>query len=147
DQRDAHIAEQVLVPLEHALEGGITGGVGVSVDAGADVLFGHPAPGVRERDDEVEQAFGRLHTLSHSPTLAARTVRRGQARRGRSGRRASAVATAASAASAPLSSREPGRPARSRACSSVSTVRTPKPTGTPVSTLTWVRPVVAAWQT
>src|SRR5699024_10882035 len=62
-------------------------------------------------------------------------------------RKAVAVASAARAASAPLSSPDPGRPARSSACSSVSQVSTPKPTGTPVVMATWVSPQVAAWHT
>src|SRR5690606_19493160 len=62
-------------------------------------------------------------------------------------RNATTVATAASAASAPLSSRDPSRPARSSACCSSSHVSTPNPTGTPVRTLTSVRPDVAAWHT
>src|SRR5262249_21192517 len=62
-------------------------------------------------------------------------------------RRTTAPATATMAASYPLFSAESGRPARSSACCSESQVRTPNPTGTPVSTATRVRPSVAARQT
>ena len=65
----------------------------------------------------------------------------------RSPRRVSAVASAAMVASQPLSSAEPGSPARSRACSSVSQVRTPLPTGLPASRATRVSPAVTASQT
>src|SRR3954467_254674 len=65
----------------------------------------------------------------------------------RSSRRVSAVASAAIVASQPLSSGEPGSPARSRACSSVSQVRTPLPTGLPASRATLVRPAVTASHT
>ena len=77
-------------------------------------------------------------------TALAVAVARAGGRRSRSVR---AVARAAIAASHPLSSAEPGSPARSRACSSVSQVRTPLPTGRPASSETRVRPAVTASQT
>ena len=48
------------------------------------------------------------------------------------------MSSAAEVASQPLSSADPSRPARASACSSVSHVSTPKPTGIAWSTLTWV---------
>src|SRR3954451_18017352 len=65
----------------------------------------------------------------------------------RSPRRVRAVASAAMVASQPLSSADPGSPARSRACSSVSQVRTPLPTGFPASSATRVSPAVTESQT
>src|SRR3954462_8276365 len=76
--------------------------------------------------------------------LTVKPVERCGTRRSRS---VSAVASAAIVASQPLSSAEPGSPARSRACSSVSQVRTPLPTGLPASSATRVSPAVTASQT
>src|SRR3954471_20893192 len=76
--------------------------------------------------------------------LTVKPVERCGTRRSRS---VSAVASAAIVASQPLSSAEPGSPARSRACSSVSQVRTPLPTGLPASSAPRVSPAVTASQT
>src|SRR3954471_12827998 len=91
-----------------------------------------------------EQLVEGLHARLPSAGRIEKPVVRAGPRRPR---RVSAVARAATVASQPLSSAEPGSPARSRACSSVSHVRTPLPTGLPASRATRVRPAVTASQT
>src|SRR5918998_511072 len=91
-----------------------------------------------------EQLVEGLHARLPSAGRIEKPVAREFPRRPR---RVSAVARAATVASQPLSSAEPGSPARSRACSSVSQVRTPFPTGFPASSATRVRPAVTASQT
>src|SRR5579883_418370 len=139
---------------------------------GALVLGGHPHLGRFLDDLLADRVHPGLHQLDRARPGGAGGGFRGQlgeqllerlgraAARGRRGRRgggavhfspndlrASAVATALRAASRPLSSADPGSPARSRACCSVSQVRTPNPTGMPDSTATRVSPSVAAAQT
>src|SRR3954468_7874120 len=91
-----------------------------------------------------EQLVEGLHARLPSAGRIEKPVGRAVPRRLR---RVRAVARAATAASQPLSSTEPGSPARSRACSSVSQVRTLLPTGLPASRATRVRPAVTASQT
>src|SRR5215831_7858998 len=76
-------------------------------------------------------------SASHAPSGAAP----------RSERSTSAVSRAATTASQPLSSWLPSSPHRSRACSRVSQVSTPLPTGVLASRATLVSPAVTASQT
>src|SRR3954451_1758035 len=123
--------------LDHLLARGVH-----TVTDGADRARGGVV-GRHLRGELGEQPVEGLHDKPPAG-LTVKPVERCEARRSRS---VSAVVSAAIVASQPLSSAEPGRPARSRACSSVSQVRTPLPTGLPASSATRVSPAVTASQT
>ena len=63
-QRDAQVAQLVLVALEHARERLVAGAVGVAVDGFADPLGGDEGAGGQQRDDEIHQPldFGDPHS-------------------------------------------------------------------------------------
>src|SRR3954451_22437333 len=94
-----------------------------------------------------EELVEGLHSMPSRMTPVGEEVKPVARDGTRSPRRVSAVASAAMVASQPLSSADPGSPARSRACSSVSQVRTPLPTGLPASSATRVSPAVTASHT
>jgi hypothetical protein len=71
-ERDAELAQLVLVPLEHAPEG-LLGVLRVAGHRRADLLHGQVAPGVQQADHQVEQPLGLLRR--HPATLAARRAR------------------------------------------------------------------------
>src|SRR3954462_6399973 len=123
--------------LDHLLARGVH-----TVTDGADRARGGVV-GRHLRGELGEQPVEGLHDRPPAG-LTVKPVERCGTRRSRS---VSAVASAAIVASQPLSSAEPGSPARSRACSSVSQVRTPLPTGLPASSATRVSPAVTASQT
>src|SRR4029453_12926108 len=95
-ERDAHVPELFLVPLEHAVEGLVGGALGVLGHGGADLLLGQELAGRQGADEEVEQPlrlvrghvprtyrspsgprFSKTITLGGSPALhAQRTSRR-----------------------------------------------------------------------
>src|SRR3954449_648479 len=123
--------------LDHLLARGVH-----TVTHGADRARGGVV-GRHLRQELGEQPVEGLHDKPPAG-LTVKPVERCGTRRSRS---VSAVASAAIVASQPLSSAEPGSPARSRACSSVSQVRTPLPTGLPASSATRVSPAVTASHT
>src|SRR4051795_7548384 len=123
--------------LDHLLARGVH-----TVTDGADRARGGVV-GRHLRGELGEQPVEGLHDRPPAG-LTVKPVERCGTRRSRS---VSAVASAPIVASQPLSSAEPGSPARSRACSSVSQVRTPLPTGLPASSATRVSPAVTASQT
>ena len=63
-ERDAQVAQLVLVALEHAGECFVAGAVGVAVDGFADALGGDEGAGGQQRDHEVHQPldFGNPHS-------------------------------------------------------------------------------------
>src|SRR5688500_1649990 len=157
---DLHAVEELADLLRGPLVGLVLGGhpglgrllddlLARGVHAVADGLHG---PGRRVGGGHLRRQLGEqlVEGLHHRPSRRtpvgeeAKPVARCGKRRPRSVR---AVARAATAASQPLSSAEPGSPARSRACSSVSHVRTPLPTGFPASRATRVSPAVTASHT
>ena len=57
-QRDAELAQLVLVPLEHPVEGLVAGRLAVLRDDAADPRLAQGSPGVEQAEHEVEQALG-----------------------------------------------------------------------------------------
>ncbi len=60
DQRDAELAQLLLVALEHAVEGLRRLPRGVLGHGGADLLLAQPPPGGQEGDHEVQESLGAL---------------------------------------------------------------------------------------
>ena len=67
-QRDAHLPELVLVPLEHPLEGVVRGAFAVGLQRGAQTLLGHVLLGREQADDQVHQPLGLRGGHRGSPT-------------------------------------------------------------------------------
>ena len=67
-QRHAHVAELVLVPLEHAVEGLVVEALGVLRDRRAQLLLRQERPGRQQGDDQVEQPLGLLRGHARQPT-------------------------------------------------------------------------------
>src|SRR5262249_10070453 len=78
DQRHAQLAQVLLVPLEHPVEGLARLAVGVLRDGGPDLLLGQPATGRQQADHQVAQALGAAggHRRSRYPSSLAGCRRR-----------------------------------------------------------------------